>query len=136
MPDLAAFLSACYDRDQALASAAAKTDGARWVERSGRVFKQDSNDNAAVAVADWDGDLGPTGEHIARHDPDRTLRRVGAGRARLRRHARVDDPIHGAHCRWCSAPAAGVWQEWPCPDLRDDAAVYEGEAGYDANWTP
>src|SRR5450755_4162939 len=135
--EMVAFLNARLDEDEAAAYKAATADrrfGGRphW-SALGHGIVTDS------AIPDWAVvDLGPciddgeVAEHIARHDPARVLREVAFKRAILARHTPIK-PVVGLACAWCSddVDAGARWhQTWPCPDVRDLAAVYSGHPDY------
>ncbi|MGI5171885.1 DUF6221 family protein [Spirillospora sp. CA-253888] len=66
----------------------------------------------------------------------RARREIDAKRDRLARHAPVDDPLHGRLCSRCSVVQVGVYEAWPCPEVRDDAAVYADHPDYREAWRP
>jgi hypothetical protein len=90
--------------------------------------------------------------HIGRHDPARVLAEVDAKRRRLARHTPdrriltlVDDEGHHTLmsfyvCTWCTpgtsiGPKQPIFES-PCPDIRDDAAVYRDHPDYQPEWAP
>lgn len=101
-------------------------------------------------VVEWVYDEGAA-EHIALHDPAHELAEIDAKRRRLERHrperrrlTLLDADGETSHafyvCTACTPnltiePGQDV-VEWPCPDIRDDAAVYSGNPGYRSEWRP
>ncbi len=151
--DLTAWLTAKLDEDERVAKAAVAgpwtyNPGKQW--HDGHDFDTLTNPQEYVAYggpSPFTGCVCVTGpandrqsmadaEHVATFDPTRALAEVAAKRHRLARHAPDRDSIHGAFCRWCSVPQGGAWQEWPCPDIRADAAVYADRPGYRQEWRP
>ncbi|MFI7073590.1 DUF6221 family protein [Micromonospora sediminicola] len=61
---------------------------------------------------------------------------LAAKRRRLERHQPDTHFLHGVICRWCSTPQVGAYQSWPCPDVRDDVAIYADRPGYRPEWGP
>ena len=105
MADLASFIRARLDEDEAMANAAAKYHS-------------------------WSDNPWYSGEiHIARHDPARVLRQVTAMRAILDAHDRPEHycpipVVHGRHGQlW--TPAEG-----PCWTLRSLAAIWSDHDDY------
>jgi hypothetical protein len=154
MSDLAAFYAARLDEDEAAAKAAA---GPEWLE--------DGSPSLAVFARQWsEGDRpGVRGiawcsngydddranmAHIARHDPARVLREVGAGRAILELHKPDRDPAdqwygHDVRCEECggitgsaASGERGFQRSWPCTTLRHLAAVHNAHADYQQEWKP
>lgn len=147
-PDIAAFLAARYDEDEAAAEAA---PGEEW-----HAFSDDDIPGASVYDDQWrlldavhydhDNALsakpGATGPqyiersrdalavHIARHDPKRVLREVAAGRKRLALHAGSHEcPSEDDNCAWIDAEAI-------CATVRADAEVFSDHPDYDRSWQP
>jgi hypothetical protein len=96
--------------------------------------------------------VGPdTFGHIARWDPARVLREVEAKRRRLVRHVPErrrltlieesgETSLAFYVCTFCT-PNLVIERgqrivEWPCPDVRDDAGVYDDAPGYRPEWRP
>jgi hypothetical protein len=142
--DLAAFLSARYDDDEATARSAAKAtaDGEEWqadpdpeVWGPGAgtgVLRADGN-GVAMAIGSY------AAEHIARHDPARALRQVAADRAvldRLERAARYRDQV------FAQDPPRSVSDEMRAVTtmltleavVKFRATVYAGHPDYDPEW--
>jgi Family of unknown function (DUF6221) len=111
--DLAAFLAARLDEDEAAAKAAAASGPWYWAEP--RTYPQ------RIAGAE-------EAAHIARHDPGRVLREVAAKRAILSVHR---PESNGGHA-WCGADH----EEWPCRTMRHLTAVYSDNEGYRDEWRP
>lgn len=118
---LTPWLSAQYDEDERVALAAPRRNWTIYVAGD-----PETGEETEQRVLD----------HVIRHSPDRTLAEVEAKRRRLERHRPDQDPFHGVICAWCSVPQAGAYQSWPCPDIRDDAAVYSGSPEYRSEWRP
>lgn len=78
---------------------------------------------------DRDGDFSPDPVWCGCGYPDRVLREVKAKRAIMARHKPIIG-FSGMYCAWCSddTDTASLNFDWPCPDIRALAAVYE--------WTP
>jgi hypothetical protein len=133
--DLAAFLAARLDEDEAAAKALASRD---WGNRPWAVTECSDKAAGECPCIVYQGEYGPLDEpqtplieyvadteapeyaaHIARHDPARALREVAAKRAILAEHPPV--PMRGieaSSCRLCRLP-------WPCPTVRALIAVYD-----------
>ena len=136
--DLAAFLAARLDEDEAVAKLAA---------REGSIWTQDDPDRYPGAISSLGGivvyDEGAPDEnqapHIARHDPARVLREVAAKRTLLRYFT---DPQTGEPVSIGIAATAtdlgrnrmtaipGSWI------LRELAAVYSDHPDYRQEWAP
>jgi hypothetical protein len=77
------------------------------------------------------------GAHIARHDPARVLAECAAKRRIVKRH-----PAVSGCCETCtdkmSHPRPSEWAavRYPCPTLRDLAAVYADHPDYRDEWKP
>jgi Family of unknown function (DUF6221) len=139
--DLAEFLAARLDEDEAAAGAGARRVGMPW-----RAEPQPGTPGGLVI--DDLGLVGSTGgryaaEHIARHDPARVLREVAAGRAILAEHAATDWTAYGDRmCRRCVLDDDEPhdepyhWLPFPCPTLRALAAAYSDHPDYDPAWAP
>ncbi|MEV5874667.1 DUF6221 family protein [Streptomyces sp. NPDC052101] len=67
--------------------------------------------------------------HVARHDPARVLRELGAKQALLEEHRIRDDGRCGT-CREEASPRS------PCTTLRLLAVPFTGHPGYDDSWRP
>lgn len=156
MSDVIAFLKARTDEDEAAALAASCAGtgkyGGRphWSATDGIVIDAEDPDWAVV-------DLGPCiedprlSDHIARHDPARTLREVEAKRVILGWH-RPTPPhpefgyTYPAAAGFCGYDGPGDnWQAeqepdhypdavWPCLTVRLLAAIYSDHADYDPAW--
>lgn len=112
--DLAAFLAARLDEDEAAAKAA-------WgVEWDWRYVAEPFGERPSIAHT----------VHIARHDPARVLREVAAKRAILARYATVQ--------AWSYPPGDGdeAVQDELGEVTRSLAAVYSDHPGYREEWKP
>jgi len=132
--DIAEFLAARLDEDDATANAAAGRSSAEWhpspyaddpheYPGSGEVLDAKGD----VVIYDEGTPSGPEAKHIARHDPARVLREVAAGRTILRRHK----PVRSSgklQCEGC------LTTFWPCPDLEDLATIWSDHPNYDRGW--
>lgn len=141
--DLVAWLTQILDEEQALAEAAVKEEGAEW--SPGDQYNSDSVSSVAggyVATGAWGYMAWETRQHIARHDPIRTLADIAAKRAIIALHTDVEMHIEFIHERsgdhWCDvcgsvddAPVA-----WPCDTLRLLASAYADRPGYQDEWRP
>ena len=95
MTDLAEFLSARLDEDEAVAAKAQKKRRSPWrVIDSIRMRVISGSPNRDLVVAETPGN--GIADHIARHDPARVLRHVEGSRRILARYqdclARMEDP--------------------------------------------
>lgn len=135
--DLISRLSETLDELDRLAQAIPESSGQRmWdTSESGDVI---DDYGRPVAVGAWDSDLGDTGRHIARWDPQAVLRLVGALRDLVRLHERVwihpgAEHFNDAHltkepmpiCASC-VPEKQFRREnsWPCRTLIALAACF------------
>jgi Family of unknown function (DUF6221) len=136
--DLAAFLRARLDEDEAIALAACGHDGrqAIWVLRgheSDTGMIREGNGGAVVVYDEGSPDEAEAA-HIARHDPARVLREVAAGRAILELHDGAHEcPVYDHNgdidnCGWVD--------DGDCPTKRHLAAVYSDHPDYDPGWAP
>ena len=142
MSDLAAFLAARLDEDEAVARRAASESP--W-------SVSDTNDDGTRDVNPaeapdglWHGEValhiaGNDATHIARHDPARVLREAEAGRALLAAYIKAEAALpRGQRDDWEDSAVA-------CAHGKVDglraavairAAVYSGHPGYDPAWAP
>ena len=168
MDGLTDFLNARLDEDEAVAKAWDE-DQRQWGYDDVLSEHAASAADTPVAVVDvigsrrdewWtrihilDGDAG-LAAHVARHDPARTLREVGAGRKRLALHAietsreeqrplaeDVENIARGKpFAYWvdvCSCVICGWFdiEQGACETLRIDAAVWNDNPGYRETWKP
>jgi hypothetical protein len=134
--ELIAFLKARLDEAEAVAKAAqapspwkaATHESDHWIvtDAAGEPLIYDEGTPSLEEAA-----------HIALHDPDRELRVVAAKRAILARHFPIKWDGEHIACAWCSDDIeAGPGLPWPCPDVRDLAAVDSGHPGYRKEWAP
>jgi hypothetical protein len=129
MSDLVAFLRARLDEDEAAARASGglKQGDYHWFETDpvrpppGVIGTNSGN------IVTYQTELREHAAHIARHDPERVLREVGAKRAILNAH-RITD----GRCHVCTAIADGRATRFPapCPTLYFLAAVYSDHPDY------
>jgi hypothetical protein len=71
--------------------------------------------------------------------PDRVLSEVATKRAILDRHQQARGLGDRLFCCWCSSDVdteASLDVRWPCPDVRDIAAIWDGHPDYDPAWGP
>lgn len=150
MNGLVEFLNARLDEDEQVARNCVGDDlGWLWAGSGGHV--KDADGCAVVAVEDYGPEVV---EHIARHDPLRTLAEVNAKRLLLAEHADYvvwsegetssGEPVQDPDwvCRTCvdrSAPEP--WEladarTQPCPTLRILALPYADHPDYRQEWTP
>ncbi|GGJ86916.1 hypothetical protein GCM10011583_18140 [Streptomyces camponoticapitis] len=144
--ELAAFLRARLDEEAEVArAAAAKRGGGKWTAVLG-------DDGLTSVCGEGDGRSVPaildpddheTSVHIARHDPARVLREVGAKRALLAEHQPQD-----GDCTVCAlsedfdddADGNREWfrraKPWPCPSVRLLATEHADHPDYKETWRP
>jgi hypothetical protein len=127
--DLAAFISARLDEDEAAAGAGARRVGMPW-----RAEPQLGTPGGLVI--DDLGLVGSTGgryaaEHIARHDPARVLREVAAKRKILDHHK----PVRHEGRTMCHS-CLGAEISWPCQTLQHLAVIWADHPDYDPDWAP
>jgi len=126
MDDLAAFITARLDEDEAMAKLAAR-EGGTWT--------QDDPERRPGAISSAGGqvvyDEGAPDEyqaaHIARHDPARVLREVAAKRAMVADHGPSE--VAPDACRRCKGGMA-----FPCRTIRHLAAAWSDHPDYRAGW--
>ncbi len=127
MSDIAAFIAARLDEDEAVIKA------------------MDSPDAARDVVGLWSSNLGQETyltRYLAQFDPLRMLREVAALRAIVAEHAPVwDDYVDGDdieratyECDVCAPP--GTPDNWPCRTVRHVASIWAGHPDYDLAWRP
>ena len=141
--DLAAFIAARLDEDEAAAKAALRgpwsiAENEVW---GTQIITSDGSPVMPVYVEGVTSAALSTAAHIARHDPDRLLRRqVPAMRAILAEHQR--GAVLDFTCRTCtdqdvSDPSSGEqYIDWPCPTIRHLAAVWSDHPDYRDGWKP
>ena len=121
--DVAAFLAARLDEDEAAAKAA--TQPHSW-----------------HPLDDSDSPYGRDQVHIARHDPAQVLREVAAKRAIAAEHGPAGFMAYGDHlCQRCAwqddEPGRDDlhhWTIWPCLTLRALAAAWNDHPDYRQEW--
>ena len=141
--ELAEFLTACLDEDEAAAKAAAGPD---WLEDGSPslvVFtrQQDEGPRQGVRGIAWcsngyDDDRANMA-HIARHDPARVLREVEAGRHLIADYSAVTEDAPPDRY----LPTGELQPEWAqveClhRELTRRAGVYSDRPGYRQVWAP
>lgn len=151
MTDIAAFLTARLDEDQAVAEAAAAIDPGPWTaDASDKGFPNGRSGagSGIVYAADdiglWDCEgsntlcmTAPSAEHVARHDPDRVLREVAAKRAIIAIHAPKDvDAADDTGDRLATVCGNCDYEAWPCQTMFFLAAVYADHPDFDESWRP
>jgi Family of unknown function (DUF6221) len=133
--DIAEFIRARLDEDEAAARAAAGRAPGPWVGAFKQVTSEPSSaEISIVATTEWSD----TSHHIERWEPARALREVAAKRAILAIHEPLpsvygEPPVCGA-C-W-PQPRPGTHPLWPCSTVRPLAAVYSDHPDYRAEWKP
>ena len=138
MTDLAAFLRARLDEDEAaarhpLVGVWKKERAERWELRDLSATEGTRCYHEGYADA-----LDACVHAVEVRDPARVLREVEAKRRRLARHVPMSG-LNGQYCAWCSTDTATPHDldvPWPCPDVRDDLAVYSDHPDYDPAWAP
>ena len=116
---LAGFLAARLDEDEAAAKAQA--------QRGTVVMYTDGEPTQAEA------------EYFATISPARVLREVEAKRRILSEHT-MEPGLFPPSCSRCYETNTAAYPEewepllWPCPTVRDLAAVYSDHPGYDPDW--
>ena len=138
MGDLAAFLAARLDEDEAAARAAIGRLSGRWhIDGGGDIQDEDTGGggNAFVAVGPWDGPVDEVyAAHIARHDPARVLREVEAGRVILAAYQAVlAECATMLHDR---RPRKYGEHDGLRKAVCELAAVYRDNPDYDPAWAP
>jgi Family of unknown function (DUF6221) len=142
MSELAAFLAARLDEDEAAAKATAPSGG-RYQWHAGTDYPGTGSPGAPVhwvtsdpdpaAVAEAYGLEPRTGRqvagHIARHDPARVLREVEAKRRIIDHHK----PVRHEGRTMCHS-CLGAVTFWPCPTLQHLAAVWSDHPDYRQEW--
>lgn len=133
--DLAAFLNARLDEDEAAARAAG---GRSWrqpdPERTPGWVEDDSDSIDRIVVYDEGAPTAGQAAHIARHDPARVLREVEAGRIILARYAdtlaRMEDDDYPAGV---ARDQGREYEDFVLPCL---AAAWSDHPDYDQEWEP
>jgi len=129
MSDIAAFLKARADEDEAAAKAA---------RDAGRLPWQDD---------EWSDQPEEWIDHYGRHDPARVLREVAAKRKILARHEpqpfwgnnpppaaqQTDANVVAWFCD-CQCPDGVIEGEYPCETARDLASAWSDHADFDPSW--
>jgi hypothetical protein len=145
MTDLAEFLSARLEEDEAVARGAQRGP---WLAREAKTAECDelaivTADGGTVVDSGYEGGgvwSQPDADHITRHDPARVLREVEAGRARLalmiEAHAEMDRLLADktsstADCALAVGRARGATVA-----VKHDAAVHAAHPDYMPEWKP
>lgn len=136
MDDLTAFISARLDEDEHIARMAAEdaSAGANWhVDATYRLSGHAGvcGENGEVIVYDEGSPTQMEAEHIARHDPARTLREVAARRRTLERHEEC-----GTGVGYCDDGGKG-WEKagfFLCNDKMDLASIWSDHPDYRDEW--
>ncbi len=116
MDDLIAFLAARLGEDEALAKRGEEVFAIGWPDY--QTFDSPELDDAC--------------KYLDRFGPARALREVSRNRSVVERHAPFTTGGY-AGCSWCENEDA---VPWPCPDVRDLAAIWSGHPGYRTEWKP
>ena len=138
MSDLAEFILACNDEDEAAARAVGPT----------RAWIQDCPRSASIETAEgqklWKLESGSTVgagalfDHVARHQPGRVLAECDARRRRVVLH--MPRTVAGGTAVVCFSCRAddnsGRWHAAPCPSLRLEALPYADHPDYNEAWKP
>ena len=134
--DLAAFLRARLDEDEAAAKAVARLG---YTVDMGGTRLDEKFSHARVRFAAEDGRSriesdAPAERHFGRHDPARVLREMEAKRAVLAEYEPVaeNDGYNGSG----EPEYAFGWAEGLGAAVRALAAVYRDHPGYDPGWAP
>lgn len=117
--DIVEFLKQRIAWDEALAEAAID-DHPHWLAMGHDLYQYEGGVSSGYLAVDRRAPQGV--EHIANWDPARVLAECQAKRAIIARHTydwMGPDDAAGMGCEYDYDP-------WPCPDLRDVAAVYAG----------
>lgn len=147
MDDLIAFVTARLDEDETEAKAAAAVAGPDWHHKlfldldgaATTMIVSAAGSPLADTLHRDDEEMAP---FIARHDPGRVLREVGAKRAVIAIHdpsRHPDDPSSVRWCPVCITGRHGYPEEWgddpyPCLTLRQLAAVWSDHPDYRQEW--
>ena len=139
MSDIAAFLSARLDEDEALARQAAQVAGPDWTWKTEVPEGWDAPTDYVISPAgalllDTMGGIEGEAPHVARHDPARVLREVEAKRNIL---ARYEDCLTRQEDQdYPYAPAAEQAREYEDFVLPNLVAAWSDHPDYDQDWTP
>jgi hypothetical protein len=135
--DLAAWIRAQLDEDERMATDGGRLRGDSWtaVERARPTtvlwdVVGSGRGQVAEAMA-WEA------QHIARHDPARTVREVDAKRRIVSLHeGRIPDVDGSDHCWICvQDPSTAIDPDpWPCTTLRLLALPYADREGFREEW--
>lgn len=146
--DIAQFLAARLDEDEAAAEAAShyvlreKWHAVEWydgefVASGRRTAHVDIHGLAGAPITSRGALRREDAEHIARHDPARVLAEVAAKRRVLARHYGSTSTPLRAICEGCAYNYADIDPRYhldECPELRDLAAIYADHPDFDPSW--
>lgn len=127
--DIAEFLTARLDEDEAAAKAAGSAPWVADIPRSVHVsFKARAENKHAFRGQGYIAGVENAGAqtHIARHDPARVLREVAAKRAIIEAHGLHPDP--------CDAHDPATMKSEPCEVLVQLATVHSDHPDYQQEW--
>ncbi|MEA5367737.1 DUF6221 family protein [Amycolatopsis sp., V23-08] len=151
MDEFLAWLTAQLDNDERAARAAAETFGGAAEWQFDRLTDDDFGTDYFLHVGDrtilgavrpGEENAGPFVvselEHIARHDPARALRRIGAARRAIQLHQPGRDRPDGVeYCLECGPSWRGnELVVYPCETLRLAAVEFDDRQGYRGGWQP
>jgi hypothetical protein len=139
---IAAFLAARLDEDEATAKAAPGNDWRADKDGCCVLSESDAVAETSCQAPSWPDERRPAVEHIARHDPARTLREVAAKREILEWHYRSLPPMDAPEGLEICIGEEGdgdTWEmatPWPCPQIRALAAIWSDNPDYQPEWKP
>jgi hypothetical protein len=123
--DLAAFLTARLNAEEALARGATQFNSADWTCPTTGVISFGPPDDEWSALGDRD-----LTEHIATWDPARVLAEIAAKRVVLDAHTKLTGAVSGD--TWCTCQ--DLHETWPCITLRALATVWNAHEDFDESW--
>lgn len=106
-------LKAAIDEDERIALAARGGGEGRWTRHNGHGTRNLRDEQLNVVVYDEGSPSDEEFDHIARHDPQRTLAMVAAHREILDLHRRSDEVPWDSICDRCGT-AIEYPVGWPC----------------------
>jgi hypothetical protein len=110
---LTEFLLARVTEDE---TAARRAGSAAWANSHHNIYLTGDQSSEVIAVGPWDGDLGDAAEHMARHDPARTLAECRAKRAIVAQYAAATPQTSGTDAQaleQCVMSLAQVYGDHP-----------------------
>jgi Family of unknown function (DUF6221) len=135
--DLTAFLTARLNEEYLLAHRFVYVDGGEWTAEVLARLWWFSDPPKSRSATD------PIIQHAARYNPARIVREVEAKQAILAEHRPTDWKAYGdLMCFRCRLdddepiPDGHHWVPWPCPTVRQLAAVYSDHPDYHQEWAP